>query len=93
MKIDIHDIEGDLLERAARDGGVIETTVVGTDGRRHACLCHDAADEAASGEALTFDVSPRARLRVPLIALRTTAITFGSAQCATLKRMYACGRL
>ncbi len=31
MKIDIHDIGSDLLERAAKGGGVIETTVVGTD--------------------------------------------------------------
>jgi len=30
MKIDIHDIEGDLLDRAASGGGVIETTVIGT---------------------------------------------------------------
>lgn len=31
MKIDIHDIENDLLDRAAREGAVIETTVIGTD--------------------------------------------------------------
>jgi len=31
MKIDIHDIENDLLDRAAKSGGVIETTVIGTD--------------------------------------------------------------
>jgi hypothetical protein len=31
MKIDIHDIASDLLDRAARSGGVIETTVIGTD--------------------------------------------------------------
>lgn len=31
MKIDIHDIDGDLLDRAADGGGVIETTVIGTD--------------------------------------------------------------
>lgn len=30
MKIDIHDIEQDLLDRAADGGGVIETTVIGT---------------------------------------------------------------
>jgi hypothetical protein len=30
MKIDIHDIDGDLLDRAARNGGVIETTILGT---------------------------------------------------------------
>lgn len=30
MKIDIHDIGGDLLERAAMSGAVIETTVDGT---------------------------------------------------------------
>lgn len=30
MKIDIHDIAGDLLERAAMSGAVIETTVDGT---------------------------------------------------------------
>lgn len=30
MKIDIHDIGEDLLERAAQSGGVIETTVIGT---------------------------------------------------------------
>lgn len=30
MKIDIHDIEGDLLDRAANRGDVIETTVDGT---------------------------------------------------------------
>lgn len=30
MKIDIHDIATDLLERAAKGGGVIETKVVGT---------------------------------------------------------------
>lgn len=30
MKIDIHDIEPELLERAAKRGGVIETTVGGT---------------------------------------------------------------
>lgn len=30
MKIDIHDIGNDLLDRAARTGGVIETTVEGT---------------------------------------------------------------
>ncbi len=32
MKIDIHDIESDLLDRAAKGGGVIETTVNGTGG-------------------------------------------------------------
>jgi hypothetical protein len=31
MKIDIHDIGNDLLDRAADGGGVIETTVMGTD--------------------------------------------------------------
>lgn len=31
MKIDIHDIENDLLDRAAKSGGIIETTVIGTD--------------------------------------------------------------
>lgn len=31
MKIDIHDIGSDLLDRAARTGGVIETIVIGTD--------------------------------------------------------------
>jgi hypothetical protein len=30
MKIDIHDIGNDLLDRAAKNGGVIETTVIGT---------------------------------------------------------------
>lgn len=30
MKIDIHDIPADLLDRAAAGGGVIETTVIGT---------------------------------------------------------------
>jgi hypothetical protein len=30
MKIDIHDIANDLLDRAADGGGVIETTVIGT---------------------------------------------------------------
>ncbi len=30
MKIDIHDIGNDLLDRAAKSGGVIETRVVGT---------------------------------------------------------------
>lgn len=30
MKIDIHDIGSDLLERAAKGGGVVETTVMGT---------------------------------------------------------------
>lgn len=30
MKIDIHDIDPALLDRAARDGGVIETTIIGT---------------------------------------------------------------
>jgi hypothetical protein len=30
MKIDIHDIGKDLLDRAAHSGGVIETTIVGT---------------------------------------------------------------
>ncbi|GGE51863.1 hypothetical protein GCM10011317_07720 [Niveispirillum cyanobacteriorum] len=30
MKIDIHDIDPDLLDRAARHGGVIETTIIGT---------------------------------------------------------------
>jgi hypothetical protein len=30
MKIDIHDIEPDLLDRAARDGGVVETMISGT---------------------------------------------------------------
>jgi hypothetical protein len=30
MKIDIHDIDPNLLDRAARDGGVIETTIIGT---------------------------------------------------------------
>ncbi len=30
MKIDIHDIDPELLDRAARDGGIIETTVIGT---------------------------------------------------------------
>jgi hypothetical protein len=31
MKIDIHDIGNDLLDRAAGSGKVIETTVIGTD--------------------------------------------------------------
>src|SRR6185295_12914149 len=31
MKINIHDIGNDLLDRAANSGGVIETTVNGTD--------------------------------------------------------------
>ena len=31
MKIDIHDIGNDLLDRAANGGGVVETTVIGTD--------------------------------------------------------------
>jgi hypothetical protein len=31
MKIDIHDVGNDLLDRAANGGGVIETTVIGTD--------------------------------------------------------------
>lgn len=31
MKIDIHDIGQDLLDRAAKNGGIIETTVVGKD--------------------------------------------------------------
>jgi len=31
MKIDIHDIASDVLDRAANGGGVIETTVIGTD--------------------------------------------------------------
>ena len=31
MKIDIHDIGNDLLDRAANSGRVIETTVIGTD--------------------------------------------------------------
>ena len=31
MKIDIHDIGNDLLDRVAKSGGVIETTVIGTD--------------------------------------------------------------
>ncbi|MBS0639906.1 MAG: hypothetical protein JSS43_08545 [Proteobacteria bacterium] len=31
MKIDIHDIGSDLLNQAANSGGVIETTVIGTD--------------------------------------------------------------
>ena len=30
MKIDIHDVQPDLVERAARSGGVIETMVSGT---------------------------------------------------------------
>ena len=30
MKIDIHDIAQDLLDRAATSGGVIETTITGT---------------------------------------------------------------
>lgn len=30
MKIDIHDIGNDLLDLAAKSGGVIETTVIGT---------------------------------------------------------------
>ena len=30
MKIDIHDIEEDLLDRAAQNGGVIESTIIGT---------------------------------------------------------------
>jgi hypothetical protein len=30
MKIDIHDIAGDLLDRAVRSAGVIETTITGT---------------------------------------------------------------
>jgi hypothetical protein len=30
MKIDIHDVQPDLLERAAKSSGVIETTVSGT---------------------------------------------------------------
>lgn len=30
MKIDIHDIDSDLLDRAAKSGGVVETRVVGT---------------------------------------------------------------
>lgn len=31
MKIDIHDIGHELLDRAANEGAVIETTVIGTD--------------------------------------------------------------
>ena len=31
MKIDIHDIGNDLLDRAANNAAVIETTVIGTD--------------------------------------------------------------
>jgi hypothetical protein len=31
MKIDVHDIGNDLLDRAINRGGVIETTVIGTD--------------------------------------------------------------
>ncbi len=31
MKIDIHDIGNDLLDRAANSGKVIETTIIGTD--------------------------------------------------------------
>jgi len=31
MKIDIHDIANDLLDRAVDRGGVIETTIIGTD--------------------------------------------------------------
>lgn len=30
MKIDIHDIAQDLLERAAKSGGVVEMTIIGT---------------------------------------------------------------
>jgi|TARA_R110000787_G_scaffold191660_4_gene303010 hypothetical protein len=30
MKIDIHDIDADLLDRAAREGRVLETRVTGT---------------------------------------------------------------
>jgi len=30
MKIDIHDIDPDLIDRAAKSGGAIETTVIGT---------------------------------------------------------------
>jgi hypothetical protein len=30
MKIDVHDIDGDLLDRAGRNGGVIETMILGT---------------------------------------------------------------
>lgn len=30
MKIDIHDIDQAMLDRAARDGGVIETRIIGT---------------------------------------------------------------
>lgn len=29
MKIDIHDIENDLLDRASRTGGIIESTIIG----------------------------------------------------------------
>ena len=32
MKIDIHDIEQDMIDRASREGWVIETTVNGTGG-------------------------------------------------------------
>jgi hypothetical protein len=31
MKIDIHDITPELLDRAANEKAVIETTVIGTD--------------------------------------------------------------
>lgn len=31
MKIDIHDIDRDLLDRAAATGDIIETTILGTD--------------------------------------------------------------
>lgn len=31
MKIDIHDLDNDLLDHATKHGGVIETTVIGTD--------------------------------------------------------------
>lgn len=31
MKIDIHDLDQDLLDRAAQGGGIVETTVLGTD--------------------------------------------------------------
>ena len=30
MKIDIHDITGDMLVRGANGGGVVETTIIGT---------------------------------------------------------------
>ena len=52
MKIDIHDVGNDLLDRAANGGGVIETTVIGTSKDGISYVRHGETNAAAPRRAL-----------------------------------------